>query len=98
MDVIGNIGHQFDADSGEVNLFVVPGIADDASTAPQVREWLTYYQAQDDRIKVTFRSENGHISACSNSALAIATGDFVGLLDHPRYPIGRNHFSVVIEK
>ena len=57
-------------------------IADDASTAPQVREWLTYYQNQDDRIKVTFRPENGHISACSNSALAIATGDFVALLDH----------------
>ena len=57
-------------------------IADDASTEAHVREWLTYYQTQDDRIKVTLRPENGHISACSNSALAIATGEFVALLDH----------------
>ena len=57
-------------------------IADDASTAPHVREILMQYPDQDDRIKVTFRSENGHISACSNSALALATGEFVALLDH----------------
>jgi len=57
-------------------------IADDASTEPHVRELLTQYPDQDDRIKVTFRSENGHISACSNSALALATGEFVALLDH----------------
>ncbi len=57
-------------------------IADDASTERHVRELLTQYQDQDDRIKVTFRLQNGHISACSNSALAIATGAFVALLDH----------------
>ena len=57
-------------------------IADDASTAPHVREILEHYQAQDDRIKVTFRATNGHISHCSNSALALATGEFIALLDH----------------
>ena len=57
-------------------------IADDASTAPHVRQTLEYYQAQDRRIKVTFRTTNGHISHCSNSALELATGEFVALLDH----------------
>jgi glycosyltransferase involved in cell wall biosynthesis len=31
---------------------------------------------------VTFRPENGHISRASNSALEIAKGDFIVLLDH----------------
>lgn len=57
-------------------------IADDASTAPHIRPILEQYQAQDRRIKITFRETNGHISECSNSALALATGDFVALLDH----------------
>jgi glycosyltransferase involved in cell wall biosynthesis len=57
-------------------------IADDASTAPHVRPLLERYAATDRRIKVAFRTENGHISAASNSALALATGDWVALLDH----------------
>ena len=57
-------------------------LADDASTATHVRPILEYYQAQDSRIKVTFRATNGHISRCSNSALELATGEFVALLDH----------------
>ena len=57
-------------------------IADDASTAPHIRPLLERYRQLDDRIKVVFRSENGHISAASNSALAIATGDYIALLDH----------------
>ncbi len=57
-------------------------LADDASTLPHVRPLLEAYAAQDSRIKVTFRDANGHISACSNSALALATGEFIALLDH----------------
>jgi GT2 family glycosyltransferase len=57
-------------------------MADDASTAPHVREVLSHYQARDRRIKVAFREINGHISQCSNSALELATGEFVALLDH----------------
>lgn len=57
-------------------------IADDASTAPHVRELLEHYEASDSRIKVAFRGENGHISRASNSALELASGDFVALLDH----------------
>ncbi len=57
-------------------------LADDQSSKPHVREVLEHYQAQDSRIKVVFREENGHISRASNSALELATGDFVALLDH----------------
>ncbi|OHE30562.1 MAG: hypothetical protein A3J94_02975 [Syntrophus sp. RIFOXYC2_FULL_54_9] len=57
-------------------------IADDASTDPTVRAVLEEYRAKDSRIRVVFRRENGHISAASNSALEMATGEFVALLDH----------------
>lgn len=57
-------------------------IADDASTAPHVREILEEYAARDNRIKICLRPENGHISATTNSALALATGEWVALLDH----------------
>ena len=57
-------------------------IADDASPLPHVREVLSDYQAKDARIKLCFREQNGHISHASNSALALATGEFVALLDH----------------
>lgn len=57
-------------------------VADDASTAPHVRRLLEEYARRDPRVRVVFRTENGHISEASNSALALATGDFIGLLDH----------------
>jgi glycosyltransferase involved in cell wall biosynthesis len=57
-------------------------IADDASTAPHVRPWLERAAADDPRIRVVFRTENGHISHASNSALELAHGEFVALLDH----------------
>jgi glycosyltransferase involved in cell wall biosynthesis len=57
-------------------------IADDASTAPQVREILNHYCTLDSRIRVVYRTVCGNISAASNSALELATGDFVALLDH----------------
>ncbi|MEC5385589.1 glycosyltransferase family 2 protein [Uliginosibacterium sp. H3] len=57
-------------------------IADDASTDPEVRRVLERYAHTDARIKVAFREINGHISAASNSALAMATGTWIALLDH----------------
>jgi glycosyltransferase involved in cell wall biosynthesis len=57
-------------------------IADDASSMPHVRSILNEYQNLDDRIKVVFRERNGHISAASNSALELALGEFIALLDH----------------
>jgi len=57
-------------------------IADDCSTKPYIRQVLEEFAAKDSRIKIVFRDENGHISAASNSALEIATGEFAALLDH----------------
>ena len=57
-------------------------IADDASTAPEVIKLLEHYETMDNRINVVFRKHNGHISEASNSALALAEGEFVALLDH----------------
>jgi glycosyltransferase involved in cell wall biosynthesis len=56
-------------------------IADDASTDPRVRPFLEDLAREDARVKLTFRPENGHISACSNSALELATGEWCALLD-----------------
>jgi GT2 family glycosyltransferase len=56
-------------------------IADDASTDPHVRPFLEEKARSDARIKVTFREKNGHISACSNSAIKLATGEWCALLD-----------------
>jgi O-antigen biosynthesis protein len=57
-------------------------IADDASTDIKVREFLRSCADSDSRIKVCYREANGHISAASNSALALASGEWVALLDH----------------
>lgn len=57
-------------------------IANDASTAPHVRRVLDRYARVDSRIKVVHRGANGHISACSNSAAELATGEWLALLDH----------------
>jgi GT2 family glycosyltransferase len=57
-------------------------IADDASTQPHVRQMLEQFARMDPRIKVALRKQNGHIAAASNSALELATGRFVALLDH----------------
>jgi glycosyltransferase involved in cell wall biosynthesis len=57
-------------------------ISDDASTQPHVRRVLEEYRRRDARIKIVFRPRNGHISESSNSAIEIATGSHVALLDH----------------
>lgn len=57
-------------------------IADDASSDPKVREIIEHHRSQDHRIKVIYRLENGHISKASNSALEMAQGEFIAMLDH----------------
>ena len=57
-------------------------IADDCSTDQRIRGILEKYARIDPRIKVIFRDTNGHIAAASNSALALAKGDFIALFDH----------------
>jgi GT2 family glycosyltransferase len=57
-------------------------LVDDRSPSAQVRDLLDACVAMDPRIRVEHRPENGGIVAASNTALAMATGEFVALLDH----------------
>lgn len=57
-------------------------IADDASTDPEVCRVLEEAAAHDPRLKIVYRETNGHIAVASNSALDLATGDYIALLDH----------------
>lgn len=57
-------------------------LTDDCSTNSEIKKILNDYLKKDHRIKVIYRSINGHISQASNSSLKIATGEFIALLDH----------------
>jgi glycosyltransferase involved in cell wall biosynthesis len=57
-------------------------IADDCSKESHVRSNLEEFSARDRRIRVTYRDQSGHIATASNTALAMATGEFVALMDH----------------
>lgn len=57
-------------------------IADDLSPNPAIRNVLEEYKKKDPRIKVIYRDKNGGISEASNSALELASGDYVAFLDH----------------
>jgi glycosyltransferase involved in cell wall biosynthesis len=72
-------------------------IADDASTDPKVRPFLEERVRSDARIKIHFRKRNGHIAACSNSALAMATGEWCALLDQDDL-LAKNALAVVADE
>ena len=57
-------------------------LVDDRSTKWWVWPRLKWLSLIDRRIKVRRRSENGGISAASNDALALATGEYIALLDN----------------
>ena len=57
-------------------------VADDASSDPTVAKVLAEYAERDSRIKYTVRKKNGHISAATNSAIELAKGEYIALLDH----------------
>jgi glycosyltransferase involved in cell wall biosynthesis len=57
-------------------------IANDGSTDPEVRKLLDKWQKDDPRVKVVHRTENGHISMASNSALELVQGEFIAFMDH----------------
>ena len=57
-------------------------IADDASTRPGLAEQLDAAARAASRIKVSHLEKNQGISGASNAALAMATGEFIGLLDN----------------
>jgi len=56
-------------------------IADDASSNQETLAVLATYE-KNQKIKIVYRKENGHISAATNSALSQATGEFIAFLDH----------------
>jgi glycosyltransferase involved in cell wall biosynthesis len=57
-------------------------IADDASEGKDVRFVLEEYAGRDRRIKTKFLSTHVGIVGASNEGLSLATGEFVGFLDH----------------
>ncbi len=57
-------------------------IADDASPGDALWRVLQDEAAKEPRIKLIRRGANGHICAATNSALGLATGEFVALMDH----------------
>jgi len=57
-------------------------ITDDCSPNPGVRRELEKAAARDPRIRLHFRETNGGIVAASQDSLDLATGEFIGLLDH----------------
>jgi GT2 family glycosyltransferase len=56
-------------------------IADDHSSDTHVRSFLEELGKRDARIHIAFRETNGGIALCSNSALALARGEWCALLD-----------------
>jgi GT2 family glycosyltransferase len=57
-------------------------IVDDASNLRHIKPFLERISLRDARIKVRYLSKNLGMSGASNQALELATGDFVGFLDH----------------
>lgn len=57
-------------------------ICDDGSQTPELKARLVNWQERDPRIKVTYSPTNGGISVASNHALSLASGEFIGLVDH----------------
>lgn len=54
----------------------------DASTEKDVIKYLKDCAKKDSRIKIKFLTENKGIAGNSNEALYLATGEYIGLLDH----------------
>lgn len=57
-------------------------IADDGSVDQRTIDMLETHRREDDRIRVTRLPSQQGIAAATNAALALATGEFAGLLDH----------------
>lgn len=57
-------------------------IANDASSNPEIKKTIDRYASKYRQIKVVHRTVNGHISSASNSALSLAKGDYIVLVDH----------------
>ncbi len=56
-------------------------IADDVNAISEVRTLLEKYTKLDERIKLVFRERNNNITAAANSAMTVARGEFIALLN-----------------
>jgi len=72
-------------------------IADDASPSATVQRVVMEEAATDPRIKFVRCATNGNISAATNAALALATGEFVALMDHDDLLAERALYEVAVE-
>jgi GT2 family glycosyltransferase len=57
-------------------------LGDDGSGDPQLDALFAELAAADSRIKVTQLPVNGGISAATNAAIALASGDYIAFMDH----------------
>ena len=71
-------------------------IADDCSTNKETLNILKKYESND-KIKIVYRKKNGHISEASNSALKIASGEYIALVDNDDV-LDKNALYYMVEK
>ncbi len=73
---------------------------DDCSIRSETHSELKNIALVDERVKVVFRSENGHISIASNTGLENASGDYVVFLDHDDFlsPHALNELKCAIDE
>ena len=57
-------------------------IVDDCSPEHDVREFITSYAETDNRIVYKFLDKNVSIAGATNEAVALASGEFIGIFDH----------------
>ena len=57
-------------------------IADDCSSLKETIDTLHEYEKRDKRIRVTYRDKNGMISEASNTAIKMAKGEYIVLVDN----------------
>ena len=57
-------------------------IADDCSSLNETIDTLHEYEKRDKRIRVTYRDKNGMISEASNTAIKMAKGEYIVLVDN----------------
>ena len=57
-------------------------IADDCSSLKETIDTLHEYEKRDKRVRVTYRDKNGMISEASNTAIKMAKGEYIVLVDN----------------
>ena len=57
-------------------------VVDDCSPNKQVREYIKNYAKNEPRLKYKFLNKNLGISDATNEAVALASGEFIGMFDH----------------